>query len=154
MTDPAKKAAALSFLNAHAAGVLATLSKDGAPRARTVYYAAGEDFAIYFLTLSKTRKIGDIEHNPRAAFVVSSEEMPQTIQIEGTVEDLTETATITPAIERLSQIMQKHGVLSAPLSHFSSGDKIVFYKLTPTWVRWGDFTDGIGDEAIYSEFPV
>ncbi len=154
MTDSDSKAAAFAFLNEHTAGVLSTLSADGAPHARTIYYAADDAFAIYFMTLTGTRKIDDINGDGRAAFVVSSEDKPRTLQIEGTIANLTETATITPVVRRLSDIMQAKGFLSAPLTHLDPGHSIVFYKLTPTWVRFGDFTDGIGDKIVFTEIPV
>lgn len=144
---------ALSFLKKHSVGVLATLSPDSTPHARTVYYAADDSYNVFFFTLTSTRKVKDIAHDAHAAFVVSDENAPQTIQIEGTISDLTETATIDDVIRRLSDTSMKHGTHFAPLTHLDPG-KIVFYKLTPTWVRIGDFTDGVSSDASFTEISL
>lgn len=147
------KAAAASFLHTHSVGVLATLSPNGTPRARSVYYATDDSFSIYFWTLTSTRKTEDIATNAYGAFVVSDENTPQTLQIEGTISDLTETATINDVIHRLSEKFMERGTHFAPLTHLDSG-KIVFYRLTPTWVRFGDFTDGFGSDKTFTEIPL
>ncbi len=144
------KAGAKSFLQKHSVGVLASLSPDGTPRARTVYYATDDSFSVYFCTLTSTRKIEDIAKDAHGAFVVSDENAPQTIQIEGTISNLTETATINDVIHRLSEKFMERGAQFAPLTHLDSG-KIAFYKLTPTWVRFGDFTDGFGSDKTFTE---
>ncbi|MHA4874923.1 pyridoxamine 5'-phosphate oxidase family protein, partial [Enterococcus faecium] len=82
---------ALSFLLAHNTGVLATIASDGGPRARLVYYTCDDEFRVYFMSLANTRKAEDIANNAKAAFVVSETSLPRTLQIEGTVEDLTDT---------------------------------------------------------------
>lgn len=144
---------ARSFLKDHAVGVLATLSPESTPRARTVYYAADDSFGVYFCTLSETRKVDDIARNAHAAFVVSAEETPQTIQIEGTIADLTETATISDVVRKLLQKFMERGAHFAPLAHLDPGT-VRFYKLTPTWVRFADFTDGIGADKAYTDIPL
>lgn len=149
MTDDTK-AAALQFLQERSLGVLATLSPTGTPRARTVYYATDASLSIYFCTLTHTRKIEDIAHDAHGAFVVSDDTSPKTLQIEGTIEDLTETATITPVVQTLIATFMKHGTDFAPLTHLDPGT-IVFYKLTPTWIRFGDFTDGFGAQKTFTE---
>jgi hypothetical protein len=105
------------------------------------------------MTLTGTRKVIDIESNTHAAFVVSSEEAPQTLQIEGTLSDLTETAVIDSVTRALIAKTQERGSSFAPLTHFDSG-QVRFYKLTPTWVRWGDFTDGFGSDKSLFEIEL
>lgn len=152
MTSPGN-ADALSFLEKHSVGVVATLSSDTTPRARTVYYASDDSFSVYFFTLSGTRKVEDIAKNAHAAFVVSDETTPQTIQIEGTLSNLSDTATITAVVQKLTTTFTERGVQFAPLTHLDPG-KIVFYKLTPTWVRFGDFTNGFGADNVFTELPL
>lgn len=147
------KGAALSFLKGNSTGVLATLSPDGAPRARTVYYAADDSFNVYLSTLTDTRKVEDISQNAHAAFVVSSEDVPQTVQIEGTLHDLTDTVTVNDSVRHLLAIMMERGPHFAPLTHLDAGS-IRLYRLTPTWVRFGDFTDGIGTDRSLIEIPL
>ena len=150
MTNDQKKQDALAFLKAHRTGVLATRSPEGAPRARLVYYSSDDDFNIYFLTLSTTRKADDLLVYDRAAFVVAAEDVPQTLQIEGVVKNLTETAIIDPAVRKLFENIKSNTTYYAPLTRFDPG-KIVFYGLTPTSVRWGDFTEGHASSEVLTE---
>ena len=143
------RSSALAFLKAHKTGVLATLASKG-PRARTVYYACDHSFSIYFVTHGDTRKWEDLQADARAAFVVSDEHVPQTVQIEGAVTNLTKTALIEPALVDLTMVLLSNTNYFAPLTRFNPAD-MVFLKLTPSWVRWGDFTSGAHTEEVLRE---
>ena len=150
-TDPDdKKEDALTFLVNHDAGVLATVSANGQPSARMVYYTSDDDFNVYFITLRDTRKFQHLHSNERAAFVVSETEVPRTIQIEGRVDDLSDTATNDALLTGFLERLMSHKKFGIPLAHFDSSE-LVFYKLTPTWIRWGDFTFGQGTKAVLTE---
>lgn len=140
---------ALAFLKSHQAGVLATVA-DGAPRARLIYYAADDAFNIFFVTLANTRKATELADSPKAAFVVSDAAVPQTIQLEGIVENLTENATIDDTLAKLVKTLMSNTTYGAPLTHLDSST-IKYYRLSPTWIRWGDFTRGYGSSAVFSE---
>ena len=140
---------ALAFLKAHQTGVLATANASG-PHARTVYFASDKAFNIYFVTHADTRKWADLEADPHAAFVVSHEKVPQTLQLEGTVTNLTKTALIDPALVDLTLVLLSNTNYFAPLTRFNPSD-MVFLKLTPTWIRWGDFTQGLGTATVLRE---
>ena len=144
-----KRADALAFLKARKTGVLATISPSNHPRARTIYYAADASSSIYFVTLANTRKPEDFKTNGRAAFVVSEEAVPQTLQMEGAITDLTETATIDPILVELTRVLMSNTTYFAPLTRLDS-EKILFYRLKPDWIRWGDFTHGQGTEEVLS----
>jgi general stress protein 26 len=155
MTDKAMiegRPDAIEFLKTQKTGVLATLSPDGNPRARLVYYASDDAFAIYFITLANTRKAEDITKHSAAAFVVANENVPQTVQIEGKITDVTESAIVDPILVHLFENLKSNSVYFAPLTRFDPGD-LRFFKLTPTWIRWGDFTSGIGTDELFSEIP-
>src|SRR3990167_4116279 len=83
IADAGKRADALAFLKKHRTGALATVSQEGSPRVRLVYYASGDAFEIYFMTKKSTRKVDDITRDSRVAFTISSEDVPQALQIEG-----------------------------------------------------------------------
>lgn len=144
--EPDLRATALAFLKGRKTGVLATTSPSG-PHARTVYFASDASFNIYFVTHTDTRKWADLEADARAAFVVSDEQVPQTLQLEGTVENLTKTALIEPALVDLAAVILSNTHYFAPLTRLNPAE-MVFLKLTPTWVRWGDFTGGHGTETV------
>jgi|SRR3989344_1057569 len=148
MTTDAKTRA-LAFLKNNAVGTLATVSPEGMPRARTVHYVVTDSFEIFFLTLSGTRKVEDINGDHRAAFVVSDEDAPQTIQIEGTLVEQPDLTLIDPVVSGLMQTLMARGESFAPLTHLDAGN-ILCYKLVPTWIRWGDFTHGEGSSEVFS----
>ncbi len=145
-----KRGVALQFLIDHEAGVLATISRAGESHARLIYYTCDDSFNVYFLTLKSTRKVSDLDSHPQAAFVVSEMERPRTIQIEGVVTDLTNTATIDPLLSDFVQRLMAHNEYGIPLSRFDESE-IKFYRLSPDWVRWGDFTFGHGTDEVLTE---
>lgn len=149
-----KRDEALSFLVDHETGVLSTVS-DGKSHSRLVYYTCDDSFTIFFLTLANTRKVADLKENPHASFVVSEIDIPRTLQVEGTVEDLTEVATMNPLLTNFVQeLMSKRRRYGLPLEHFDAA-VVKLYQLTPSWVRWGDFTFGRGtDKVLTSIDPV
>jgi general stress protein 26 len=149
--DPTdKRDDALSFLVAHTLGVLATVSDENTPHARSIYYTCDDSFNVYFITLANTRKVADLKKNPHAAFDVSEHNIPRTIQMEGIVTDLTDTATIDATLSDLVEVLMSQKPYGIPLARFDSS-KLNFFRLTPTWVRWGDFTVGTGTKNVLTE---
>lgn len=150
-TNPVwKRDDALSFLMAHSTGVLATASRDAKPHVRTVYYSCDDAFNVYFITLANTRKAENIHDNPYAAFVVSEEELPRTIQIEGDVEDLTNAIGVDPALANLVNTLMSNTKYGAPLGRFDTAT-LKFFRIKPTWVRWGNFLSGHGTKEVLTE---
>lgn len=145
-----KRDDALSFLVQNETGVLATLSEEGTPRARLVYYTCDDSFNIYFITLANTRKVADLKKNPHAAFVVAQLDVPRTIQLEGVATDLTDTAEIDPTLIDFVQRLLSHEKFGIPITRFDPSE-LRFFKITPTWVRWGDFTFGTGTNEVLTE---
>jgi general stress protein 26 len=142
-----KRDEALSFLVGHSTGVLATVSKEGKPRARLVYYASDDAFRVHFITLANTRKAEDLAAHSHAAFVVAEAAAPRTVQIEGAVEDLTDSATVDPMLADFVRMLMSNTRFGAPLARFDTAT-LKFYRLTPDWVRWGDFTFGRGTDTV------
>lgn len=153
MNNDQKKQDALSFLELHTVGVLATLSPESTPHARPVYYASDSSFAIYFLTLSTTQKAVDLAHNRNAAFVITDEHVSQMLQIEGTVENRTDIDIPDVVLTTLLRRIRSNPTEHAPLERLDLG-KMVPYKLTPTSVRWGDFTSGRSTNDVLVQIPL
>jgi general stress protein 26 len=149
-TTNEKRKEALAFLKAHTIAAIATKSAEGNPHVRMVYYACDDAFAIYFLSLANTRKAADIKANKEAAFVVSSPDTHHTLQIEGVFEEMTDTGTFGPTIVSLTQHLFPKGEEAAPITHLDASHP-VFFKLSPTWIRWGDFTRGGGNKEVFFE---
>ncbi len=138
---------ALSFLVNNESGVLSTVSEEGTPRSRQIYYACDDSFNIYFMTLANTRKVADLKANPAAAFVVSQLDIPRTLQIEGAVSDLTETAELDPLVSNFVHALMAKKRFGIPLEHLDAA-VVRFFRLTPSWIRWGDFTFGRGTDDV------
>lgn len=152
--DPTgKREEALSFLVNNETGVLATISSEGTPHARLVYYTSDDSFNVYFLTLANTRKVADMTANAQVAFTVTQTDIPRTLQIEGTVTDLTETATNDPLLVNFVHLLTSKKTYGIPVEHLDAS-VIRFYKISPTWIRWGDFTFGEGTEAVLTSISV
>lgn len=143
------RAAALAFLKAQEVGVLATSTQEEGPSARTLYFVCDDSFAIYFLTLRNTRKVMDIAKDARAAFTVSDISIPATLQIQGTVEDCTDSAVIDETVSTLIEKITAKGDHFAPVAHMDAS-VVRFYKLTPSWIRYGDFTEGTDSHEVFT----
>lgn len=150
MTEIDIEIKAHSFLTKNTFGTLATISKEGTPRARGLYYATDDTFAVYFVTLTGTRKVDDLSHNAAAAFVVNDDQAPATLQIEGIVENITDTAVLNDTVHNILETLMKKGEHFAPVTHMDAG-QIQFYKLTPTWVRFGNFVIGEGNREVFAD---
>jgi len=143
------KAEALAFLKNAKTGVLSTISKEGNPHARLVYFACDEAFNIYFMTMLNTRKAGDISAHPQVAFTVSTVEKPKTLQLEGTAEDVTDGPVADSTVEAIFKNLQSNEQYFAPLARMDRGD-VQFYRIAPTWIRFGAFTHGHTSEEVFS----
>ena len=149
MDTDEKRSAALSFLKANTVGALATSAPENTPRVRLVHYAS-DGFIFYFLTLENTRKSQDLRANAKAAFVVASNDTCHTLQIEGQAIEITDTATLSPELSALTKQLFPKDADAAPVTHLDPS-KPVMFMLSPTWIRWGDFTNGDGNAETYFE---
>lgn len=151
--DEARKDA-LAFLKRHSIGVVATAGPRGTAHASMVYYTAGDDFSVYFLTLLNTRKYRTLTDNPHAAFVVATPEIPQTIQIEGLAMDISLDEEAAARKEELFETLNKNAQFYAPITKLDPATTAVLW-LRPTWVRWADYAFG-GDSTkqVQVEIPL
>lgn len=118
-------------------GVFSTVSEAGKPESAIMYYICDDSLNIYFVTRSESRKYKNLVKNPHIAFVVSSEHPPKTIQLEGTAAEV-----IDPSeqITYFNQLTAKanEGLSMLPVEQMPAGE-MVFMKMTPMWVRFGNF---------------
>jgi general stress protein 26 len=118
-------------------GVLATISKDGVPHATSVFYIADEQLNLYFLAREGSKKYENILANPHVAFVVTEENPPKTIQFEGTAQMVTDAHEENAYFSKLIKRATEHSAIP-PVAQME-GSKMLFIKITPTWVRAGNF---------------
>jgi len=143
---------ALSFLRRYKTGVLATLSPEGTVRSRLLYYVCDGNLNIFFCTLSDTRKYADLSAHTQASFTVSTEDVPQTIQIEGVVSELTDGQKMMEGISSIIDTLMSNDTFYWPVLKLQPG-KVVIMQLKPTWIRWADYAFAEGGN-IFTEILV
>lgn len=147
------RTAALQFLKSHTAGVLATVH-DGKPHASAVFYVADDHFNIYFLTLLSSRKFQALKGNPSVAFVIGSQDVPQTLQIEGTAMELTHEDDTSAHMPDLMQALTSNPNYYAPITQLDRS-QVVMVWIKPSWVRWGDYAAGENGTAhVLKDIPL
>jgi general stress protein 26 len=139
-----------AFLEASELCALSTMSPEGAPHVRLVYYATDPAGNLYFLSLANTRKVADMRANDKGAVVIINSDKERTLQIEGTFEEITDTATFGPIIVSLTRHLYPNAGPDAPVTHLDNAQPVCF-KLHPTWIRWADFTKGMGTSHVFTE---
>ncbi len=152
--SPEKKNEALAFLKAHSAGVLSTAGKGDKPHGSAIYYVADDAFNIYFMTLFASRKYQALRENPAAAFTIGTLDTPQTLQIEGTVTELTHEEEKTEHISQLIDVLMSSSTHYAPITKLDRSEVVIMW-LKPTWVRWSDYSSGeTGTAQVQHEIPL
>lgn len=141
------KSEILDYLKTQRVGVLAVEMLDGSPHAATVHFAHAEDpFVFFFETCREYRKAEALfgRHETRASFVVGSDESNmKTLQLDG--------------IAQLIEPEGKEIFDSVYLGKFpekkekSDKGEFVFFKFTPTWWRFTDWTLPTGRLILTSE---
>lgn len=117
-------------------GVFATVNQDR-PQAATMYFICSENLDIYFMTKTSTRKYKNLMENPHVAFVLTDNHPPKTIQIEGKAIEVMDPAEQTTYYPQLVE-KARTNVSMPPIEQIASGE-VVFMKLTPDWIRIGNF---------------
>lgn len=147
---------ALKFLKSHYGGVLSTLSPENKPQSAYMYYATDKDLNFYFLTKASTRKFKNIQNRADVAFVIADEEALDTIQGEGTAKEVKSIGEKTTAFGLLIEVLSKKmKQWPPPVGKIQTSD-LVILKVTPSWLRWGDFdkkTGFGGDECFTQLIP-
>lgn len=128
------------FLQSHVVGVLSTVSPDGVPYGSPIYYIVDEELNFFFVTKSGTKKSENMQENEKVALTIVAPSLPITIQVRGNAVETNDVAMYTKMAEMNAE--EKGGFHWPPPIHklHHSGD-LLMYKLTPTWLRVGDFSE-------------
>lgn len=111
--------------------VISTVTQDNRPEAATVGISHDQKFIFFFGTSNKTRKYQNLQSNSKAAFVVGFDG-PETVQVEGTVREVTN-AEAEPRVKlHIEKIPQAQKFADDPNQRW--------FELTPTWLRYTNFT--------------
>lgn len=130
---------AQAFLSRPLLGRLATASPDGQPHVVPVWYLYADD-VIWISSFKATRKIVDIERNPKCALVVDIEQGKEAISavaIEGRAELIHEPfETIKARTTRIyAKYLGPEGVLAPDPQSWLSSPENLLIKLTPTRIK-------------------
>lgn len=138
----------MEFLRSKSVAVLSTVASSGQPMSAAVYFTVDTHFNFYFMTKNFSRKYENLESNPNVALVVGSENEPVTAQVQGKAEKIVDQQEELSVLEELKKVFFKNTYV-APLYQLSEEkNKMVIYKITPTWVRWLD----LRGEKVNGEF--
>lgn len=118
-------------------GVISTVTTEGKPTSASVYYICDSALNIFFVTRSQSRKYKNIQNNPNASFVITSEHPPKTIQLEGTVAEVVDSNEQINYFEKLVA-KATESTFMPPVSQMVEGE-LVFMKFSTHWARVGDF---------------
>ncbi|EKD65345.1 MAG: hypothetical protein ACD_50C00115G0003 [uncultured bacterium] len=131
-----------SYLTDLSLAVLATVGSDNTPYTATVFFTTDEDLNFYLMTKSSTQKFLNLEHNKNVALATIDAHTIKTVQVKGTVEKITDTDITTRIVEALAEKSVVGGISywPPPLSKIQKGE-IVVLKITPTWLRYADYSN-------------
>lgn len=136
-TELKNKVIAFLGLQTSKLGVISTVNVDNRPESALVYYTFDQNLNIYFATKDSSRKYKNILKNANVAFVIATEHPPQTLQLEGIASVHNDTEEQKHLFQELVGLASnKH--FSAPIAQQSNGG-LQFVKISPTWVRFGNF---------------
>jgi hypothetical protein len=117
------------YLAAQRYGVQASAGAGG-PQAAVVGIAVTEDLEIVFDTLASTRKMRNLERDPRLAFVIGwSDE--QTAQLEGVAD--------FPQGAELRRLQRRYFEVWPDGPQRLSWPGITYVRVKPRWIRYSDF---------------
>lgn len=156
MTDSRQgeaRATARDYVDRVSTLTLATSAADGAPWAATVFFAADDDFNLYFVSDHRTRHGRDIDANARAAATVNPDcdnwHAVQGLQVEGAVAVVTGMARARALALYLRKFPQIDALFAAPQGEHEETiaarlKAANFYRLTPARIRVIDNSRGFG----------
>lgn len=146
------RADALTFLKNHKVGVIATFAGEYQVHATMVYYTADDEFNIYFMTFINTRKFKAIQAHPQVAFTVSTQDVPQTLQIEGMAMDISLDQDAAAKKDELLKVLNSNPWFYPPPAKLDPTESVVVW-IRPTWIRWADYAFAPAGN-VFKEIPV
>lgn len=148
------RADALAFLKRHRTGVLATVGHDTVPHASAVHYTSDDEFNVYILTLMNSRKYAGLTAHPQVAFTILTEDVPQTLQMEGMAQDVSFSEEMRGKKDELFEVLNKNPFFYAPITKLDPDESAIIW-IRPTWIRWADYAFAKnGTDRVFKEIMV
>jgi general stress protein 26 len=127
-------------------GVVSSCGDTGVASA-AVYFALDKDLTVYFHTRVQSTKYKNMEANPEVSFAVFSEKLSVTLQMQGTASIVTDVSHLGDIHQTLVKRITKNE--QAPPLLDLDQSIMVLMKITPTWVRFGDFSHDKELSSVY-----
>ncbi len=130
MSKEVTKDDVLAFLKSQFIMNIATVTKDGMPYSSTMLYAIDDDFTIYFVTHTDTKKVENLAYNPHISVAIW-EHHKMKVQASGTVTVVENEEEKLATVDKLAEAATKDGSFWPPLFRLGGKDYIV-YKISLT----------------------
>src|ERR1051325_11113370 len=121
-------------MRAHRLAVQASVSPASAAQAAVVGIAVTDAFELVFDTLDTTRKVSNLRHTPRIAFVIGGT-VPgdeRTVQYEGVADE--------PEGAERDRIKAAYFEAWPDGPTRASWPGLIYVRVKPTWIRFSDFS--------------
>jgi hypothetical protein len=133
----------VSFLRLYPFAVQASVTPNGAPQAAVVGVTITDDLELVFDTLGRTRKAGNLRHNPRIAFVLGGDDA--TVQYDGVADE-----PWGPERERLVGLHLERFPERRGREQLAD---LTYFRVRPLWIRYTRLRCGV-PEMVQWTYPV
>lgn len=117
------------FIKNHSLAVISTVNSQNEPESAVLEFGETENLELIFDTKSTSRKYKNLKTNQNASFVIGWDENI-TIQYEGAAEELT--------TENQNAYREIYWLKNPDAKRWSANPEIVYFKVTPKWIRYSD----------------
>jgi general stress protein 26 len=133
------------FISARKLAVISTTSPSGHPQSALVGIAVSPQLHIVFDTVNTSRKYANLKADPRISMVIGWE-AEITLQYEG--------IAVEPAGEALQQAKTLYFNTWPDGVDRQQWPGITIFLVTPTWIRYSDFSSGHIEEQTLAPSPL
>lgn len=142
-----------SFLENNNLGTLATLSENSEINLATLFFMAGEDYSLYFVTKTATRKFNNIINNPKSTILIVDGEELVSVESVGRTEVITDSNVVIDVITKFQSVVldTRIGYWIPPVSQLDGGQFAVC-RHTPSNIEYRRFLGG--DNALQSPHSI
>lgn len=131
----------IAYLESHSIATVATVGAEGKPNASAVEYV-NDGFTLYFMSMPKSRKTGDIKRNPAVALTINESVLDmrgtQGIQYEGMAKPVEDEEKVKKCAEMFYEKFVVFRLLKWDLT------KALFMEVTPDRIDFIDYRKKFG----------
>lgn len=142
---------AWEFLKNNKLSTIATMSFEGNPQASLIYYVTDDNFHIYMVTSTESRKIKNILRNNKVALVIGQEVEPIVLQMEGEaqiIDDQDKKREIANRYLESANQSNPKSINWPPIRKIPSESGFIICEIIISWYKFSDFS---GIESIIIE---